>query len=354
MALSISQLVNDYGSYSGKTLIGIRGARKTVPGSGFGGIQGVPYDNITFIVKVNGTRYASSRWLSQQQNGNPYIHKTSVARIDLQDIPYAPIDSITDIIGAPKELVNGVDLKPNVPSAANPKRGTVSLKQGEQFAEVNATSKLTTDDAILSFINDLLSESPDVKPWKTYGDFEPKIYTGAPAVPAFIENKLGEPFPVGVTTSFGGTYNPELDMSAQYPGMEFQRESVSLLGISGEEARALSVPNSSNSVVDTDEILIPPIEIEPIDLSDFELDPIDLGDFDFGLGNLDLGNFNMTMGNLNPISSGFGDFNSTGLASLNALSNEGGLASVGLGSYLTDYSGQPLGLMSDANYSRFG
>ena len=96
-----------------------------------------------------------------------------------------------------------------------------------------------------------------------------------------------------------------------------------------------------------------PIKIEPIDLTPFELQPLDLGgDFDFGFGNMNLGNFNMTMGNLNPISSGFGDFNNTGLASLNALSQEGGLGSVGLGSYNTVYSGQPLGLISDANYSR--
>jgi hypothetical protein len=44
-----------------------------------------------------------------------------------------------------------------------------------------------------------------------------------------------------------------------------------------------------------------------------------------------------------------GNLNNTGLASFNALSNEGGLASVGLGSYNTDYSGQPLGLISDAS-----
>jgi hypothetical protein len=335
MALTISQLVNDYGSYSGNTLIGIRGARRTVPGSGFGGIQGVPYDNITFIVKVNGTRYASSRWLSQQRNGNPYIHKTSVARIDLQDIPNAPIDGIADILGVPKNMTGT--------------REPLTLKLGEKFAEVEATSNLTTDDAILSFINDLLSESPDVKPWQNYGDFEPK--PRPVAVPGFIENKLGgEPFEVGVTTPYGGTYNPELDMSAAYPGMEFKKKTISLLGVEGDAALAISIPKTTE-VVDVKEEATEPIKIDPIDLSDLDFGPLDLGDFDFGFGNIDLGNFNMTMGNLNPVSSGFGDFNNTGLASLNALSNEGGLAQVGLGSYTTDYSGQPLGLISDANYS---
>jgi len=338
MALTISQLVNDYGSYSGNTLIGIRGARRTVPGSGFGGIQGVPYDNITFIVKVNGTRYASSRWLSQQQNGNPYIHSFSVARIDLQDIPNAPIDGIADILGVPKNMTGT--------------REPLTLKLGEKFAEVEATSNLTTDDAILSFINDLLSESPDVKPWQNYGDFEPK--PRPVAVPGFIENKLGgEPFEVGVTTPYGGTYNPELDMAAEYPGMEFRAKEVSLLGVFGEAALAISIPKTTEVVDVEEKAAEEPIKIEPIDLTPFELQPLDLGgDFDFGFGNMNLGNFNMTMGNLNPISSGFGDFNNTGLASLNALSQEGGLGSVGLGSYNTVYSGQPLGLISDANYSR--
>ena len=61
------------------------------------------------------------------------------------------------------------------------------------------------------------------------------------------------------------------------------------------------------------------------------------------------------MGNLSSVGTGFGDFNNAGLASFNALSNEGGLASVGLGSYNTDYSGQPLGaIFSDANISMYG
>ena len=324
MALSISQLVNDYGSYSGKTLIGIRGARKTVPGSGFGGIQGVPYDNITFIVKVNGTRYASSRWLSQQQNGNPYIHSTSVARIDLQDIPYAPIEDIIDIRGVPKNMTG--------------KREPLSLKLGEQFAEVNATSKLTTDDAILSFINDLLSESPDVKPWDNYGNFEPKIYTGTPPgtppdVPDFIENKLGEPFEVGVRTPYGGTYNPELDMKGLYPGMEFEPKKVSLFGVVGEAALAVSIPPTTE-VVDVKEIPIPPIEIEPIDLGPYFTYDKFLDGFDFGVDNL------------NPITNNnvFGDtgINTGGLDSLMSLGGAAGLTATGNADYLTDYSGQPM------------
>jgi len=337
MALTISQLVNDYGSYSGKTLVGDRGSRANVPGGGFGGVTGVPYDNITFIVKVNGTRYASSKWLSQQQNGNPYIHSFSVARIDLQDIPNAPIDSITDILGVPKNM-----------TGKDGDREPLTLKLGEKFAEVEATSNLTADDAILSFINDLLSESPDVKPWQNYGDFVPMPRPTKPLRGA-IENPLGTPFDVGVITPYGGNYNPELDMKGEYPGMEFQAKTgVNLLGVEGDDAFAISIPKTTE-VVDVKE---EPIKIEPIDLSSLIIPPLDLGDFDFGFGNLDLGNFNMTMGNLNPVSSGFGDFNNTGLASLNALSNEGGLASVGLGSYNTDYSGQPLGLISDENYSR--
>ena len=329
MALTISQLVNDYGSYSGKTLVGDLGSRANVPGSGFGGVTGVPYDNITFIVKVNGTRYASSRWLSQQQNGNPYIHSFSVARIDLQDIPNAPIDGITDILGVPKNM-----------TGKDGDRQPLTLKLGEKFAEVEATSNLTADDAILSFINDLLSESPDVKPWQNYGDFVPMPRPSDPLRGA-IENPLGTPFDVGVITPYGGNYNPELDMKGEYPGMEFQAKTgVNLLGVEGDDAFAISIPKTTEVVDVKEKAAVEPIKIEPIDLSQFELQPLDLGDnFDFGFGNINLGNSNMTMGNLN----------NTGLASFNALSNEGGLASVGLGSYNTDYSGQPLGLISDAS-----
>ena len=293
------------------------GSRGNVPGGGFGGIRGVPYDNITFIVKVNGTRYASSRWLSQQQNGNPYIHSTSVARIDLQDIPYAPIDDITDILGVPKNMTGN--------------REPLTLKLGEKFAEVEATSNLTADDAILSFINDLLSESPDVKPWQNYGDFEPK--PRPVTVPGFIENKLGEPFPVGVTTPYGGTYNPELDMAAQYPGMEFEPKKVSLFGVVGEAALAVSIPPTTE-VVDVKEIPIPPIEIEPIDLGPYFTYDKFLDGFDFGVDNL------------NPITNNnvFGDtgINTGGLDSLMSLGGAAGLTATGNADYLTDYSGQPM------------
>jgi hypothetical protein len=330
MALTISQLVNDYGSYSGKTLVGDRGSRANVPGSGFGGVTGVPYDNITFIVKVNGTRYASSKWLSQQQNGNPYIHSFSVARIDLQDIPNAPIDSITDILGVPKNM-----------TGKDGDRQPLTLKLGEKFAEVEATSNLTADDAILSFINDLLSESPDVKPWQNYGSFVPMPNPSVP-VSGAIKNPLGIPFPVGVITPFGGNYNPELDMKGEYPGMEFQAKTgVNLLGVEGDAAFEISIPKTTE-VVDVKE---EPIKIEPIDLSSLIIPPLDLGDFDFnfdfGLGNIntDFFNIDLNSNNFNPISNG-GD-------SFDALSNEGGLASVGLGSYNTDYGGQPLGAIYD-------
>ena len=92
MALTLSQLVNDYGSYSGNTLRGLYGASASVPNRGFGDVRGVPYDNITFIIKVNGTKYASSKWLSQQQNGNPYLSSNTVLRIDSVNVPTPPLN----------------------------------------------------------------------------------------------------------------------------------------------------------------------------------------------------------------------------------------------------------------------
>lgn len=341
MALTTSQLINDYGSYSGGTLIGIRGARATVPSSGWSGVQGVPYDNITFIVKINGTRYASSKWLSEQKNGNPYIHKTSVPRIDFQDIPNAPIDSITDITGTPKTL-GGT-------------RAPLTLKQGEKFAEVSATSKLTNDTTILSFINDLLSDDPNVKPWQNYGEF-----VGAPRpvpVPGTITSPTGKTYEVGVTTPYGGTYNPELDMSAEYPGMEFRPKTVSLLGLSGEEAAAVNIP-SDTQVVDVEEEAV---DIIPIDLSDITIDPIDIDidfeDFDFGFGNLGgLGSLNFGYGLGGDVAvGGTGQFtnNNYGTDSFSSLSNVGGLSATGLEQQYNTGNVGPLGaLFSDDDLNK--
>ena len=334
MALTISQLVNDYGSYSGKTLVGELGSRATVPGGGFSGVRGVPYDNITFIVKVNGTRYASSRWLSQQQNGNPYIHRTSVARIDTRDIGLMPID-----------------------------KSPFANIEDEKYAEVRAKSKLgESDDEILKFINYLLDGKDGTDPAiPTFGSFGVHD-NGDPAgsLTQTIQNPgSGEEYeasPIRVfdsntpsrsKKSWLGSYSSENDLSGIYPGLGFAPTNFDGT-LSGPDAQSQSIPaipsEEVKEVVDLGE------DFE-IDLSDFtfddpiELDPID---FDFGLGNLNL-DFGYGLGGDISVG-GTGQFtqqnnNDAGIDSFAALSNEGGLSQVGLGSYNEDYSGAPLGDM---------
>ena len=257
MALTIDQLVNDYGTYSGTTLIGEYGASANVPNRGFGDVRGVPYDNITFVIKVNGTKYASSKWLSQQQNGNPYLSSNTVARIDNYNIPNPPLN-FTDPSG-----------------------------KGEKYAEMKASSKLNNDTAILSFINDLLDSSDEIKPASSYGSWSPALRTVD--IPQVIKSPIGTSFNIGVVgKKFGNTYSAELDyLGGNYPGLQFEAGKVIPTGSAALDVDVSLEPEEVEEAV-TDAgsgITFDPIEI---DLSDFKLDPIDLdfSDFDFGFGNI--------------------------------------------------------------------
>lgn len=260
MAITTDQLVNDYGTYSGTTLIGEYGARASVPNKGFSDVRGVPYDNITFVIKVNGTKYASSKWLSQQQNGNPYLSSNTVARIDNYNIPNPPLN-FTDPSG-----------------------------KGEMYAEMKASSNLNSDTAILSFINDLLNSSDEIKPASSYGSWSPSLRTVD--IPQIIQDPLGNPYEIGVVgKKFGNTYSAELDLGGGYPGLQFDEKGFNGL-IGGAEAltqdTSVQPEEVEEAVTDAGSgITFDPIEI---DLSDFKLDPIDLNlnDFDFGFGDLNL------------------------------------------------------------------
>lgn len=283
MALSISQLVNDYGTYSGGTLIGQLGARATVPSNGWGGVRGVPYSNITFIVKVNGTDYASSAWLAEQKNGNPYIHQRSVARVNTRNVSSMTIDSTP--------FANRTD---------------------ELYAEVRATTTLgKNDDNILKYINYLLDGSDEAsKAIPTFGTFTPTLSSNPnPPSNRVITSPTGKTYDVGKVVgtrggqSWLGVYQPENDLEGGYPGMTFKPTGYDG-SIGGEEALSVSIPPVPTDV--EEEVVVPPIEIikqeplemEPIsftDLSDY-LDPIfgDINtDFGFGLGgDVSIGNTN--------------------------------------------------------------
>ena len=306
MALTLSQLVNDYGSYSGKTLTGNLGSRATVPGSGFSGIQGVPYPNITFIVKVNGTRYASSSWLSQQQNGNPYIHSTSVARVDFRDIglmsvedtPYATIED-------------------------------------EKYAEVKAESKLgQSDDEILKFINYLLDGRDGVEPAiPTFGDYgvwdngDPKgslIQTiqnpgSGEEYPASPIRVFDSESPTRNKKSWLGSYSSENDLSGAYPGLGFEQTNFDGL-LTGSGAQSQTIPpiisEPVEEVDETTDFVLDPIDIN---FDDIIIDPIDF-DFDFDFSDFD---FDFDFGDINT-DFGFGLGGDVSIGSSNQFTGYGG------------------------------
>ncbi len=329
MALTISQLVNDYGSYSGNTLIGEFGARANVPNPGFGGVTGVPFPNITFIVRVNGSDYASSAWLAEQRNGNPYIHKTSVPRINVQSIDGVRIDELGEL-------------------SANNKW---SIDEG--YAEVKATSNIVSTNDVLSFINYLLDGRETVDPAiPTFGNFVTSLWSERPinpSVPQQVTNPAtGDSYPSGVRVgtkngrtgpkSWPGVYSPEDDMKGEYPGMAFRKTGFDGF-VFGREAAQQSLPK-----VIGEEIVDPEIS-EAVDqmLEDFTLEPIDLGPY-FTFDKFQDG-FDFGVDNLNPITNNnvFGDtgINTGGLDSLMSLGNEGGLASIG-SNYATEGGYQPL------------
>ena len=260
MALTLSQLVNDYGSYSGNRLTGLYGASSQVPNRGFGDVTGVPYDNITFIIKVNGKKYASSKWLSQQQNGNPYLASNTVARIDTANIPLAPIDSVSFLD-----------------------------QDGERYSEMKATSKLDNDTPRLQFITDLLSSNDEIKPASAWGSWNGNVQRTV-TVPTPIEDPLGNTYEIGVVGSkFGNTYNADIDLEGVYPGLEFEGTGFNGKQIKIDDPVSVIEEEVVESSVDTGSDLV------DINFDDFELDPIDINfddivigpiDFDFGFGDI--------------------------------------------------------------------
>ena len=314
------ELTNDYGSYSGNTLIGELGSRGNVPNSGFGGVKGVPYPSLTFIVEIDGQKYASSQWLAQQRS-NPYKSQSTVAGAGLKISLNDAIDIGADNQGQ-------------------------TLEQQEEYAEVKVNKNLQTADDVLKHIAWLVDENTDALRTVTdYGAWG-WVYDSAPGREVTsITDPVGNTYQIGVVYTgftstiagnFVGKYNSDTDFRGNAPGLKFKASGFDG-GIGGEAAMEQSTSVTSdivvpvndkdtNTLADTVGIINPnnPIIIDPIDF------PIDFGDFDFGFGNINLGTPNLTMGNLNPVSSGFGNNNMTGLASLQSLANEGGLASAGL------------------------
>ena len=272
MALTISQLVNDYGSYSGGTLVGELGARANVPSSGWGGVTGVPYPNITFIVRVDGRDYASSAWLASQKNGNPYIHQSSVARVNSRNVGLMSVDTTP--------FANRTD---------------------ELYAEVKSSTTLASSaDKVLSYINYLLDGSDEASPAiSLFGSFIPALNGTNPPSSRVISSPTGQTYNVGKVVgarggkSYLGVYQPENDLEGSYPGMGFKPTGYDG-SVQGQEALTETIPPVPTEVAEP--IEVEPVELEvPVDLqdiSDIVFEPIDLSDLnfdfnmDFGLGDI--------------------------------------------------------------------
>ena len=341
MVISLSQLVNQYGTYSGTTLIGELGSRATVPNATWNGVTPTRFRNIDFIIQFyDGSQYASSNWINARKNGNPYIHQNSVAKLGL---------------------------KINLPSVNRVELGTDLVS--EEYSEMKSTVYMASDKTkLLEYISWLCDDSPgaaEVLPVSSLGTYGAK--PSPVGIPGTFDSPLVESiengefelvgidistltYRVGVRTSFGGTYNPELDLRGQYPGMKFNPTRYDG-SVEGQRAINVTIPKPPppppapvEVEADIVEEIIEPIIIEPIELEpiDIEIEPIEGIYFDYDKFQ---DGFDFGVGNLNPITNNnvFGDtgINTGGLDSLMAIGNEGGLASIG-SNYATEGGNQPM------------
>lgn len=205
MAITLNDLINDYGSYSGNTLVGERGARANIPNAGFGGVSGVPYDNITFIVEIDGKKYASSKWLATQKN-TPYQDQNNVA-------------------GA------GLSIRTASATRIDSDNQGQTLQDQERYAEVTVSKNLKSADDILKHINWLVSDGDALRSVSDYGSWQWDYDTTPSREATIITSPLGTEFTVGVTYTgftspiaggFVGKYNADSDYRGIDPGLRFK------------------------------------------------------------------------------------------------------------------------------------
>lgn len=205
MATTLDDLINDYGSYSGNTLIGERGARASIPNRGFSGVSGVPYDNITFIVEIDGKKYASSKWLATQKN-TPYQDQNNVA-------------------GA------GLSIRTASATRIDSDNQGQTLQDQERYAEVTVSKNLKSADDILKHINWLVSDGDALRSVADYGSWKWDYDTTPNREATTIMSPLGTEFTVGVTYTgftspiaggFVGKYNADSDYRGIDPGLRFK------------------------------------------------------------------------------------------------------------------------------------
>ena len=168
---SLSEVQNDYGSYRGNSLVGKLGAVTSVPNDGLSGIIGKPYPFLNgILVKIGGNIYTDSGYLNALKSaGNPYLSKRSLPTVSLS------LSDVTQLV--PDIIVHGSVTR-------------------TKYAEVSITKRMSTIEDILRYLNDFFNPNTTdtVLTAQTLGSFDL------------------------ITTD----YFPDLDVSGQYPGLEFE------------------------------------------------------------------------------------------------------------------------------------
>jgi hypothetical protein len=168
---SLSEVQNDYGSYRGNSLVGKLGAVTSVPNDGLSGIIGKPYPFLNgILVKIGGNIYTDSGYLNAlKSTGNPYLSKRSLPTVSLS------LSDLTQLV--PDIIVHGSVTR-------------------TKYAEVSITKRMSTIEDILRYLNDFFNPNTTdtVLTPQTLGSFNL------------------------ITTD----YFPDLDVSGQYPGLEFE------------------------------------------------------------------------------------------------------------------------------------
>jgi len=169
--ISLSDITNQYGTYSGNSLRGPLGSIGSVRNDGLEGISGVNYPYLNgIIIKINGAAYTDAGYLnSLKRLGNPYISKSTIPTISVT------LGSVTR--QEPDVIVHG---------------GTTRTR----YAEVAVTRKITTVTDVLTYLNDFFN-------------------------PNTTDTVLA-PQSIGSFSIFTTSYSPDLDVSGQYPGLEFE------------------------------------------------------------------------------------------------------------------------------------
>lgn len=168
---SLSEVQNDYGSYRGNSLVGKLGAVTSVPNDGLSGIIGKPYPFLNgILVKIEGNIYTDSGYLNAlKSTGNPYLSKRSLPTVNL---------SLSDVT----QLVEDIIV-----------HGSVTRTK---YAEVSITKRMSTVEDILRYLNDF---------------FNPNT-----------TDTILAPTTLGSFNLITTDYFPDLDVSGQYPGLEFE------------------------------------------------------------------------------------------------------------------------------------